>query len=217
MTQELLPPELDRPRWEWWGNIWGSVVQVVLAFLVFFFPNLVGIDESLQPLRLIIGIPILLLPILGPTLLWLFKAGVVTYKRARYYPTLRHRTRRDEDDLARANQTIFAFLQNATSGQVYALDRAWYDRNTDQLFIVLEKNGTHDLTRGDSVAVLHTSGTRYMGLFEVTEVRAQEYYARGVTNVDPLWMGQMREQIEVRVLPFMIAEYLPAQGLGGHR
>jgi hypothetical protein len=56
-----------------------------------------------------------------------------------------------------------------------------------------------------------------MGLFRVTEVRSDEYYAKGVRNIDPLWMGHLRKRQETSLLPSMVAFHIPHQeGSNGH-
>jgi len=44
-----------------------------------------------------------------------------------------------------------------------------------------------------------------MGLFCITEVRSKEYYAKGIKDIDPNWLGFHVEHGEQRILPGLAA------------
>ena len=202
---ESLPPELAWPRLEWRNEMWLALIPMLLAFLIFFWPELAA-QESLHCLRLAVGIPMLLAPIWVPLLTWLFKAGAVLCRRVRSYPTLYRHARSETDRLDEMRRYLFTIARGISNSRSFEISRArWYD---SRLFIVFTKSKSSTLNQGDTLVAVHTEDGRAMGVFEVTEVRDHEYYAVGTSNIDPLWLGYVRQHGETRTMPYMAAVHV---------
>jgi hypothetical protein len=65
------------------------------------------------------------------------------------------------------------------------------------------------------VEVIDYRDGKTMGRFRVTEVRQEEYYAEGISYVDPVWSGLVRERGETTVTPWMIAMHPQGGGQDG--
>jgi hypothetical protein len=203
--QEPLPPDLKWPRVQWRINLWLDLISVLLAFIVLFWPGLV--QEGLEHIRFLVGIPLLLVPLLVPVLPWLCKVSYVVCRRAHYYPTLRQRAQREIDKLNEMEKNLFDIALTSSAGHLFEIARAGcYE---DKLWIVLNKPKSPKLAEGDALLVAHIEDGRAMGLFEVTQVRDTEYYAIGISSVDALWWGYVRQQGEVTIMPHMAAIHVP--------
>jgi hypothetical protein len=207
MNQDSPLPNLKWPQWQWgWGNNVLSIISSLLGLAVFIFPSL---SESGFPLkfRLLIGIPLLLMPIIIPILIWLSKTSRVVYLRCIYYSPLRQRAQQHADELMDTRKALFSIVKHDIESLEFEIMRAKYDHG--KLYIALKRRKSLRLTKGDTLIAIHKDDGLAMGQFEITEERTGEYLAIGVKGIDRLWLSYMKNQGETALLPYMAAIYRP--------
>jgi hypothetical protein len=197
MSQDSLPPRLEKPQWQWLPRLL-ELVPFLLGFVLLFFPTLID-----SWVRWPIGVVLMSAPVSVPALIWLCKAGRVAFQRVRHYSCLYEYAQSTGADLTQAQRRIYGFLQRQVETRASEITGACH--RDGKLYITLKKHRGRRLAKGDSLLVLDNEDGKLMGEFEVTEVRADEYYAVGVNAVDPVWLGRVRQQGETRMLPGMVA------------
>jgi hypothetical protein len=80
-----------------------------------------------------------------------------------------------------------------------------------KMFIVIQKRKTPVINQGDSMAVVHKEDGLLMGIFQVTEIKSKEIYAQGISDIDAVWDGYVRQYGEVHTLPSLVAIYIPQE------
>lgn len=204
--QAPLLPELQWPKLKWQAKMLFTVIPFLLSFLVFFYPPIANSD-NLNQIRLAIGIPLFLAPILIPLVIWLIRASAVSFRRVKYYPKLYIFTFQEISELDQLKRNFFELATNISNNRIFEIIKAAYHQ--EKLFISVKKRADMELMLGDTLTVVHTEDGLLMGLFKITEIREIEYYAAGTSNIDPLWLGYIRQQGEGRINPYMAAISLP--------
>jgi hypothetical protein len=179
---------------------WAELASFVLGFVLLFFPNLA------MERRLAIGIPLALMPISIPALVWLWRVGRIVWLRVQRYPQLHQRARQDNEALAQVKQAVSTLVQGRIGSRAFEIGVAGWVQG--KVYITLKKRRGHGLVVGDELMVIHTDDGIPMGWFEVTEVRSSEYYACGVHNVDAVWAGYVQQRGETFIQPHMAAIYV---------
>lgn len=116
--------------------------------------------------------------------------------------TLEVETRRG-DELAQAKTLIPTLLADRPESDAFELLRASYESNV--LYIEVQKRRGRKLLIGSILIVMHKEDKKLMGHFRVIEERSKSYYAQGVSAIDNLWAGQVKEKGELSMFPRMTA------------
>jgi hypothetical protein len=110
-------------------------------------------------------------------------------------------------ELDKANNIIYSLIQDRIGSIEFEIQMARYDG--DALYISVKKHKGIKLTGGHTLAVVHKDDNKFMGYFEVAQERIEEYYARGVSNIDPVWAGYIKQEGELSLMPHLAAIYIP--------
>jgi len=91
------------------------------------------------------------------------------------------------------------------------LEIDWATYQGDKFIIALKNRSKLNIKKGNKISVFDKRDTVPMGQFEITEVRDDKYYAIGIKNIDPVWLGYVKRVGETRAVPYYItAIYLPS-------
>jgi len=189
---------IEWPRWKH-SSKWLTIISFILAVLVFLVPNL---EKKYR----FTAIFLLMLPILIQTFLWVKKIIVIIFKRAKYYPNLYIHYQNVSSKLGELKELFVCVLNNNIKDKMLEIKGAKYQRG--KLYIVLKNNSKLNLREGNIIVVIDKKDSVYLGQFEITEVRNDEYYAIGVKNIDSVWLGYVRLKGETTIMPNITAIYL---------
>jgi hypothetical protein len=183
-----------------------SIASSLLGLAIFLFPSL---SEQEFPLkfRLLIGIPLFLMPIIVPLVIYLWTLGRVARLRCIYYSHSRQRIQQCADELTDTRKALFSLVEQDIEAREFEITRAKYEQG--KLYLALNRRKSPRLEKGDTLIAVHKDDGLAMGQFEITEVRDSEYHAIGVKGIDQVWLGYMSEQGETWLLPHMAAMYKP--------
>lgn len=185
MPDQLLSPKHKWPRWTWRDSGWWfAVFGAVLGAVVFVQP---AISRHSFWVRFGISLGWFALScILLLTVEHLFKSCLVAISRLRAYNSLYDVAEQQARQIARAQETILELSQELTRGRRFEIEKTLYYDET--LYVVLRKKRGARLEVGHRVRVIDTQDGGIMGVFEVNEVRSDEYRARA-DYVNPVWLG----------------------------
>ena len=203
-------PEYDWPRLRWRSAFWLSLVPAALAFVLFFYPQLTS-NPSLSSARLLIGLPLALLPIIVPLTDWSLRAARCAISRTKNYPHARLAVISLESDLNAIRKAIVDLGLVSPIENGFELAKASISNH--KLMIAIRRSTASPLSIGQHVAVVDIQDRLLMGLFRVTEERAAEYYAVEEGPLDPVWAGHVHQHGEVTMFPYLTAVSLAH---GGH-
>jgi hypothetical protein len=65
------------------------------------------------------------------------------------------------------------------------------------------------LIKGDLVSILHKEDSMVMGIFKITEIREDAYYAVAHSSIDPVFGGFIRDRGSITIVPNMVATHIP--------
>lgn len=199
--ERIFPIPLKWPRWKY-SFKWLTIIPFVLALFVFLIPNFE------QKYRFIIVIFLLMLPILIQTFLWITKIIEIIFKRTKYFQNLYNYYQNVSSELGELKELFFYRLINSIEDKIHEIKAAKFQRGN--LYIVLKNNSKLNLKEGNKIAVIDKKDLVYLGQFEITEVRNNEYFAIGVKNIDSVWQGYVRQEGETTIMPNIAAIYLPS-------
>ena len=197
---------LPWPKVEWKAGIFLAIIPFLLSFVIFFYPP-IATDPNLQSLRFLIGIPLLVSPLLFPLFLWSWRTINVAIMRLRLYPVVYAGGQRSNEQIEQLRREYYALAVVSNSSNIYEISRAAYIQG--KLYISIAKKRSRRVSEGETFAVLHKDDGLLMGLFEVKEIRENDVYALGVSNVDPLWLGYIIQRGEAEINPSLLAIYVP--------
>jgi hypothetical protein len=203
MDNELLPPTLSWPKWDWRFNLSLSVISAVIALVIFFFPGFATENSKLQVIRITVGFVFALFPIFVPGFLWCWNAGRVLCQRIGNYPRLHQYAQRGRDELTELYGFVSSYIQNEFSNRAFEITAAMCGH--DDFYIILKKRESPKLVEGSRLAAIDTKDGKLMGWFEVTEERSTGYYARNVSHLDIVWKSYVLKLGESHVIPHIIA------------
>lgn len=190
------------PNFKWKWGTWLSVVSTLITFIFFVFPKIN--EGNIDKRRIILFLAIAIGPfILFSCLPWLFKAIRVSKERLKYYPQIWNVWQFQHKNIAEMRTEMANLLQNAYITQFFEIEKASFEKG--RLYILLLKNKKNDLKVEDSVEVIDQEDGKWMGRFKISEVREKVYYAYGIEQIDPVWLGYVIGKQELDVLPHMIA------------
>jgi len=189
------PRCLKWPRWKC-PSIWFTVLSFALALINFLILNLE------QKYRFIIGILLLISPILIQTFLWIIKTFVIIFKRISCYSNLYNKYQMFKE-------SISILWKNCIEDRL--LEIYWATYQGDEFIIVLKNSSKLNIEKGNKILVFDKRDAFPMGQFEITDVRDDKYYAICTKNIDPVWLGYVKQVGETRAVPYYIAAiYLPS-------
>jgi hypothetical protein len=181
-------PSLEYPKFRWRWEFWLTFIPYLFLFL--------------KP-PLYIKVVLFLVPLVVPTLFWLVHVTIVLVKRAKLYPKAYSSLHMMRGDLASLHRDfVETILQFNVSG-ILEITRVAYVKGN--LYLTLSKPPRKILNIGDEVVVVDTQDAKLMGFFQITEFHARDCYAKGVKEVDKLWLGYVQLRGEVHTLPDMVA------------
>ena len=208
LIQELRWPKF---QWRYKGSL--SILSALLAFIPVGFPGLmVGISAGY---RVLVGILIFLSTFLLVTaILWFFEAVRTIVKRVSCCPKLMETYNVEQRELTVKNETLMEenielnkTLSDTLLNQIK--DRSFEIKNAaiikERFYISLAHKLGYKVAEGDMVYVIDKKDSMFMGLFKVTELHDEFYYAEGIKSIDPLWLGYVRQWGETKMLPNMVA------------
>ena len=197
-----MPNEYSWSRIRWRTGFWLAFIPSILAFVVFFWPKITE-QETPSGLRLLIGIPLVMAPILVPIFFWLIANIRTALNRIREFGNLWEisNDRADENELLKAN--FAKFVLEVTERQSHDLKGAKIQNS--HVYISVTKGPKPKLTDDDQLWVIDITDLRLMGIFQVAQETASEYYAVSIGGIDPLWKGEIHQQGEVHMFPNMTA------------
>lgn len=204
--------ELRWPKVHWRVGVWFTAASTLLTVAVVIFPSLSG--ETFDWYRVLLVVLVMVGTFsLASLVPWVVGAMLVVTRRVRYYPRQLEELKFVERYLAEMRSAMADVLLNSSQGSPLEIAKAAYVEG--RYYVVLRREVQHSLVKGDQVEVIDLRDTKTMGRFRVTEVRQEEYYAEGVSSVDPLWSGLVRERGETTVTPWMIAMHPQGGGQDG--
>ena len=207
-AQEHFPPPLEWPKIKWQAEVWWTIFPSLLGIILFFFPQLTA-NSTLAQYRLIIGVPLALAPLIVPFVLWLLMVCKVVIERANYYSSLQLKADQAIDDVEHLRKSYFDLAKQIADERQFEIISV---ANVDgKMFILIQKRKTPKVHQGDSMIVVHKEDGLLMGIFQVIEVRSKEIYAQGISNLDAVWSGYVRQQGEIRMTPNLAAIYIPQE------
>jgi len=158
-------------------------------------------------IRYTILLPLLLSPILVPNIIWLICSVMIILKRIICYPKLYNITVQKLSDIIKLKDSIIKLSESIESNNTFEITSATcYEKNL--LYIAIRKNNNKKLEKFDNILTLDRKDGKIMGLFQITEVKENEYYAEEKSNIDPLWKGYVKQNGEISMIPNIIAIYL---------
>lgn len=211
MRRGSQPPALEWPKPKLWLQGWANLVQFVVTVILFFVPSFSKEAEPWAGLRITVGILLVLLPFVGPLIVWAWKAAFVVYRRVRWYPPVRSNAIQEGEDLLELRNTVAGFLERITGGTVHRIMSAHFDLDTQKMYLVVERLKTPKLGEGMMFSTNRLSDTTFMGWFQIKEVFANEYHLVAYANVERLWASFVQQERRVDIVPDIVALYIPGR------
>jgi hypothetical protein len=159
-------------------------------------------------LRIIIGIGIATLPLLADIFRWGFSTIGVMIQRVQIYPRLQKDYYELQSQFDELKDSFFRLAMKGT--KVYEIISAKNQRGS--LFIALRTKEGDSLSHGQRIIIIDKSDQTYMGQFEVVEDFPGGYYARGMKDIDPVWLGYIHEYGESKMMPNVVGISIPIGG-----
>ena len=225
--ENLSSSKVSWPRWTWHGSEWWfATLGTLFSLLIFVYPGLSG--HRLGPRIAIAVLAFVLAPLLALTIIHLFKTCGVLRSRMASYNHL-HQVIGDKDRLlesrsqelsdiieqkdrqiAQAQAIILELWEIAGIRKVEIEKTVLYN---GQLYVVLRKRRGLRLVVSHKVTVLDINTGGVMGIFEVTEERGNEYWAKSSGVVDAVWLGfvQQSGNTQAPPPPETVAFYVPRE------
>lgn len=222
-------PSDPLPEYKWPKPHWKAYLVAFITFALLGGFTILGAlpaildDAGSQWLRkngvtlVLIYLPLAALALALP---WLVSVLRIAYKRITSYPNLYTQTQAriaefdrqagiTEAQMQAARKEISALVLQVVGASTFEISGQRFDAG--KLYISLRKRRGrgYKLSVGDILRVRHTEDDMFMGTFEVTQVRNTDYIALGISNVDALWAGRVRERGEITLVPNMEAIYIP--------
>jgi hypothetical protein len=196
---------LEWPKIKWQAEMWLAIISFLFGFVLYFFPKLTE-DLTSPQVRLMIGVPLLLAPILFPLLAWVWKTIGVAIRRVRFYPFLYIYAKQSVVDVGEFSKSYHDLVKKAADEKQFEIAKVGHVDG--KLYIVVQKRRFPKVSLDDLLIVAHKEDGLIMGEFKVTEVRSKDIYAIGFRNVDALWLGYIRRVGELSMTPNLTAFYI---------
>ena len=134
-------------------------------------------------------------------------------KRIQTYPQICLNCSTIDKELISIKSDMSSYVLNAARSYEFEIQGATYLNG--KLTIALNVGTRKKLKVGDQLEVIYKEDKMPMGLFKIREIRSTAYYAEGVSHIDKLWMGYVKDRGEVKMIPNMLAVYVPTGGQNG--
>ena len=181
---DLPDPRLDWPGWGWWLGL----VGVIGSLLLIIWPEIPLLSWGCR-----IGL-LALLVIVAPCLLVFgrhaYRCARVAVARAKEYPAIAESLEDSIEERERAYSLISQLRLVLTSRDVF--DLAYCFLSNGQAFLAVRIEKHDELGQGAMLKVVAETG-QLLGTFAVVKVETEYYIARAQGQVDPLWMGYMKQ------------------------
>ena len=193
MKQELIPKNLEWPRWQWLISKTYTVIGFLLGVCGLF---LEANKKWIYFIRIVVII-LFILPISISLFAWLCRVIKIIYLRVRCYPQL------NKLFLENLIQNTYTYPFKITKASCYP-----------DFFIEFKKRNDIDLIEGDELFVIDKDEESYtnVGTFKVTEIQNGKYYAKGIQNINAVWKGYVKEYGEITFMPTMSAYFCKREG-----
>ena len=133
--------------------------------------------------------------------------------QTKYFQNLYNYYQNVSSELEELKELFFHRFINSVEDKIHEIKAAKFQRG--KLYIVLKNNSKLNLKEGNKIEVIDKRDLVYLGQFEITEVRNNEYFAIGVKNIDSVWKGYVRQEGETTIMPNIAAIYLPSGEYNG--
>ena len=130
-------------------------------------------------------------------------------QRAKYYSSLHSKALQAIQYIEHLRKSYFDLVKQIADERQFEIIRV--ANVNGKMFIVIQKRKTPKIYQGDSMVVVHKEDGLLMGIFQVTEIRLKEIYAQGISDLDAVWSGYVRQRGEVHMTPNLAAIYIPQE------
>jgi len=212
IAKKIMDRELLWPKLHWRVTPYFTVASVLIAIILFAFP---GLSEGrFDQYRIFIAVLIILFPFVFITgIPWLYRAVLTIAQRVIYYVEVRRVYLKTEKDYTEIQKTMVEYLVNQIECNEFEITLT--GSKDGKIYILLLRKSEVNIKIGDIVEVIDKRDYMTMGQFEITEIRSEVYYAEGVSHVDKVWFGYVKERGETKFSPDMTALYIPRGGNDG--
>lgn len=198
LMQELRWPKF---RWRVRVAVWLTIVSAVITSVIFLCPDL-SAGRSVG-YRVLLWILIIFSTFLLVAIPWFFTAGRTIVERVRWHPKLLETYNGERHELADMQKIVVDIVQNHIFARSFEIRKAAFTKG--RLCILLARRSGYEMAAGYMVDVIDQEDNKFMGKFKVTELHENAYYAEEISNIDPVWLGYVRQQGETEVIPHMVA------------
>ncbi len=207
--QDMLAVELNLPKFEFKWNKWLAIISAIFSLFSFAFPFPIKLEDIL--VRIVIAICVLIVIFsLLTTLPWLFKVVKIMVKRVSVYPRLLNHHKKDQRTLAETTSVLTNYIQYFINTHSLKILRAGFVK--EKFYIKVQRRAGYEVCVNDIIQVIDLENISIMGQFEVIELNEKSYYAEGISNLDLLWLGQVKKIGETSFFPNMISIHMPDGG-----
>jgi len=209
---ETVAREFSWPKLHWRATPYFTAVSVLIAIILFAFPELS--EGRFDQYRILIAILIILLPfILFTGIPWLYRAIPTIIKRVVYYTEMRRVYLETKKDFTELQKTMVEYLMNQIDCHKLEINLAGF--KDGKIYLLLLRKSEINIALGDMLEVIDSRDYMPMGQFKITEIRSEVYYAEEASHVDKLWLGYIKERGETKFSPNMTALHIPQGGNDG--
>jgi hypothetical protein len=195
------------PRWTW-GKA-ETFLGTAMAIAWFASSVVFGLFSHRLWIRFAIAAALLLIPsLLWLAILYLVRLLVAERRRLSEYDwrcsereDLLGQLQKGDSELANLRRQNAALMQRLYAERRFEIDRVFLSGGI--VHLAFRKKRGRRLDAGRTMCVIDMTDQKTLGFFIVSEERTDEYYASGVRELDPLWLGLMMQskQLEFSAPP----------------
>jgi hypothetical protein len=201
---------LDFPKISWRSEFWFALIPFVLSLILLAIPDLSRLGWYKKYGGLVATV-LFVLPFLIPVTIWAVRSFAVMGKRIYRFPSLVAEIDKHREETRGIRQNISELLERISGQKIFDVSSASIGQN-NSLYILLPKVKGVRLQKGNLIVVIDTNDGMAMGFFEIIQIRKSDYLAEGKSGIDALWLGFVKEQRNVNMLPYFAAVYVPQGG-----
>jgi hypothetical protein len=198
------------PIISWRSEFWLAFIPFAFSLVPLAFPNLPNLDWYKER-GTSFAIILFLFPFLIPLTIWVVRSFVVSVKRIHKFSLLFAENEKHKGEVREIRQNVSELLERMSGQKAFDVSSAFIGQKNDFYILMPMVKGVK-LQKGNVLVVVDTHDGMAMGFFEIIQIKAHEYLAEGKSGIDPLWLGYVKEQRNVSVLPYFIAVYVPQGG-----
>ena len=184
------PPEkINWPVWNWPNSGWAfTVLGTLVGALLLAFPSVTQMEMQN---RIVILIVLAILPVVIVAIVHALNVCSTFFRRGTEYLTLLGLIDEYSTELSNSNLIVNGFLAEREEKRSLTIDYCYfYEPNA---VVVLHKKRGFSVNAGEVLTVVDTDDGRFLGTIEITVVNNNGYNAKIIGDVDPLWMGHIRD------------------------